>query len=178
MVCVMSASVANKIAVGHEADAKAMGNRMHPEMEMLAALGANGRYPNKIWQELAEKLDLDSCTLPEPLLWPLPLLDHSESPPKVVWEEWPFFLLQDLLHSLYHKHPGEFRSRFLGAPGELERFWAGTKPDDPRLAHHPPFVPGRLAQHGHSRPPACRWGSLLERQKSKRCNTQSLFHAG
>lgn len=157
MVGVMSASVSNKIAVGHAADAEAMGNRMHPEMEMLAALGANGRYPNKIWQELAEKLDLDGCTLPGPLLWPLPVLDHSESPPKVVWEEWPFFLLQDLLHSLYHKHPGEFRSRFLGAPGELERFWAGTKPDDPRLAHHPlqfqddwrsTAIPGRLHADG------------------------------
>ena len=45
MLGVMSAAASNRIAVGHETDAKAMGNRMHPEMEMLAALGAHGRHP-------------------------------------------------------------------------------------------------------------------------------------
>ena len=82
-------------------------------------------------------------------------------PPKVEWTEWPIFLLQDQLHSLYKNHPDEFRRRFLGGceKSVLSRYWGALRDDDPRLAHHPVThedewrsrtIPGRL--HGDGVP--------------------------
>ena len=82
MVGHMSCSTASRIAVGQAADAGALGYPLHPEMKMLAELGASGKWRRNVSSELERRLKLQECNFPEPCYIPLPVLDRK---PAFVW---------------------------------------------------------------------------------------------
>ncbi len=155
----MSAAAANKIALAARIDDANMKNTTHPEMGMLATAGSEGAYPNNV------RRDLDSTCLgdnpwPRAFMLPnVPVLDRKQSPPKVLYVDWPIFLLQDLLHWLYTFNMPEFQRRFIGSSDHsaLRNYWQAFHDDDPRLLEHPVrcnpdwmdiAVPGRVHADG------------------------------
>ena len=129
-----------KLAEGAYLDARAMGLPLHPEMEMLAACGSHGAHPQNVWRDLERKLHLSENTFPEPLMMTnVPLLDKTQHPPKVVYGNWPIFLMQDVLHWSYHHSKDEFFRRWIGSAelSTLRQYWMCFRADDPRLIDHP-----------------------------------------
>ena len=154
MLGLLSAFACQQIGEGHVMD----GNQT-PQMVMLSRLGSNGQYPASCWRDLERRLGYVTCNIPKATVVKLPLLDRSKHPHHVVWTDWPIFLGQDLMHSLYWNHQAEFQNRFSGGEGRLQEFWAGMEPTDPRLHNHPcksqanwqqRAIPGRL--HGDGVP--------------------------
>ena len=125
MLGTMSATTANKIAVAQHHDSQAMGTAMHPEMAMLASLGTFGTHPWNVMTELEKRLGMQECHIAQPTMVPLPLLDRKARPPKVRWQSWPCFLMQDTLHAFYTHYPEEFHRRFMGSRDDavLEQYW-------------------------------------------------------
>ena len=106
----MSATVAQQVAQGGVLDDQASGKRTHREMLALAKCGCSGAHQHKIWSDLQKSEPLKENQWPEPLMVPkVPILDRRQHPPKVVYTDWPIFLMQDVLHWTYTCNMQELR---------------------------------------------------------------------
>lgn len=111
----------------------------------LSNTGCKGSYPANLQRDINRMIGMGKCQLPDPILIDLPLLNTDKEPPEVTWVKWPFYLAQDLMHTLYTRFKREFAKKLLGSRGALESFWQQMHPDDPRLASHPLKNKGRAA---------------------------------
>lgn len=109
----------------------------NPIMQKLASIGCHGVYPANCQRDIMSKFRIPKTDIPEPLIVKLPLLNVKKVPPEVEEVDFPIFLVQDMLHCLYHSHPREFKQRYIGSENALSEFWSGVRGDDPRIVHHP-----------------------------------------
>ena len=105
--------------------AMANGTLNFSEVEALASIGAEGDAScnslRDLQRKLAEsKLAEASYDFTLPMKTPLSRFVVSDFPQKLLQPHATFSIM-------YHTYPDEFRARFLGNPGEIEKFWSGLE---------------------------------------------------
>ena len=114
-----------------------------PQMQAIADLGCHGLYPNKIASGLRKLQNRSPNDLPEPFSFKVPMHDPTMHPPQIVEYDYPISFLHEWLAALYEHYPAQFNAHIVGGQGAVSAFWAGMRPDDPRLFNHPVTqVPG------------------------------------
>lgn len=108
----------------------------HPAVIQLASLGTSGEFPNNVGRDMDLAMDMDDLNIPEPLFVKCWVKDRRCNPPALVQRDLPIWCPHELASSIYENFRHEFDERFLGPPGELQRFWASVKPSDPRFKDH------------------------------------------
>lgn len=139
------------------AHAAVLDGSQHTDLVKLASLGSTGLYPGNCHRDLLQFIGT-LVALPRSVHVPVPLALDADEPQLL---QLPLLPVHRVIAHL-HKHcPKQFRRMFVGEPGDIERFWASVRADDPRLqacrgklAEKPGFdqclVP--LALHGDAVP--------------------------
>ena len=99
--------------------------RGSPTINVLASIGADGKYPNNMLRDLmrmnwGHEAVLD---LPE-LYWaPIDVYATSCGERNIVQRMHPFILTSDIVKSVY-QHKSLFKALLLGEPGVMKEYWA------------------------------------------------------
>lgn len=139
------------------------------EVEALSSVGASGTACNNSFRDLQRKLaEPKLAAASHVFMLPMksPICRHvvSDYPQTLLLPHTTFSIM-------YHTYPAEFRTKFLGKPGDIEKFWSGLEGSplllDFPLACDPSWrekaVP--LAIHGDGTPVAGlgkAWGKMLD----------------
>ena len=108
----------------------------HPEMIKCAAIGKNGRYPNKCSPDLAKAFDFDDLFLPPSDTVNIPALDVKADSDTVKWVDtvvqWPHRMF-----AYYSQQDTSLLPLIFGTSDAVREWWEGQDPSDPKLYGHP-----------------------------------------
>ena len=110
------------------AQASVVDGLVHPDVQKLAAIGATGKHPGNCHRDLVRHLHT-KIDMPLPVQMSVPLKMDDDNVRVVDIPLLPFHRLVAHMHAHF---PLEFETRIIGAPGQLQQFWANVKEEDPR----------------------------------------------
>lgn len=107
-------------------------NETFQDLDLVASLGAEGKYPNNINKELMAKLG--GINISEPLQVDMPMLTRSKE--FRIQNHQKLLLPHTVFSDLYNNYPAAWRDRVLPSTAKLNEFWREME-DSPALANHP-----------------------------------------
>ena len=103
-----------------------------PDIDILASIGTNGRYPRNMNRDLQAKYGANR--LSKPLTTQMPMMTLSQE--FVAAAEQNIFLPHVLFSDLYNQYPNAWRDRICPSMEKLNEFWSEME-GSPQLRDHP-----------------------------------------
>ena len=104
-----------------------------PEVEGLAALGAEGKYPNNVRSQLYDHY-LNATRVSEPTPVSMPMMSLNQELNARTQQH--IYFPHVVFSSIYHQYPGAFKENICPSMEALQNFWAEVE-NSPQMLNHP-----------------------------------------